>query len=159
MADARGPTSKIEIRQLTLRHTATVREEIAGADITQAMGRMFQAVGAAIAKQGVAADGAPFARYHDFGDIIDLEAGMAVATPIQPDGAVKPSQLPGGPAAIAVHRGPYETLTATYDAIGNWIERTDRHPNGGPWEIYLTDPGTEPDPASWLTQIIWPLKA
>jgi AraC family transcriptional regulator len=159
MADARGPTSKIEIRQLALRQTATVREEIGGADITQSLGRMFQAVGAAIAKQGVAADGAPFARYHDFGDIIDLEAGMAVTAPVQPDGNVKPSQLPGGPAAIAVHRGPYEGLAATYDAIGTWIENTEHQANGGPWEIYLTDPGTEPSPANWLTQIIWPLKA
>ena len=159
MADSRGPTSKIEIRVLRLRHTATVREEIGRDDITEALGRMYQAVGAAIAKQGVEADGSPFARYHDFGDIIDLEAGMPVAAPIEQDGDVKPSMLPGGPAAIAVHRGPYEGLATTYDAIGTWIEQSDRQANGGPWEIYLTDPGTEPDPTNWLTEIIWPLKA
>ena len=159
MADARGPTSKIEIRQMPPRHAATVREKIARDDMTEALGRSYQAVGAAIAKQGVEADGAPFARYHDFGDTIDLEAGMPVAAPVAQDGDVKPSVLPGGPAAIAVHRGPYEGLAATYDAIGTWIEQSDREANGGPWEIYLTDPGTEPDPANWLTEIIWPLKA
>jgi effector-binding domain-containing protein len=158
MADARGASSKIEIRLLPARITATVRQEINRDDVTEALGRMYQAVGAAIAKQGIMANGAPFARYHDFGDRVDLEAGLPVPSPIQAEGNVKPSQLPAGPAAIAVHAGPYETLASTYDAIGSWIERTGRQASGGPWEIYLTDPSTEPEPARWLTEIIWPLK-
>lgn len=158
MADARGPTSRIQIRQLLARHTATVREVVNRDDTTEALGRMYQAVGAAIARQGIVPNGAPFARYHDFGDKVDLEAGLPVPGPIIPDGVVKPSQLPAGPAAIAVHAGPYEGLADTYTAIGTWIEKTDRQPNGGPWEIYLTDPSTEPDPSKWLTEIIWPLK-
>jgi hypothetical protein len=27
----------------------------------------------------------------------------------------------------------------------------------GPWEVYLTDPQRAPDPADWLTEVIWPL--
>ena len=46
---------------------------------------------------------------------------MVEAT-ITPDGDVKPGQLPGGPAAIAVHAGPYEGLKATYDAIESWLD-------------------------------------
>lgn len=158
MAELRAPSSRIEVRQLPPRHVASIRDEVARDDLTEALGRIFQAVGAAIARQGVEADGAPFARYHDYGDVVDLEAGRAVPAPIEADGDVKPGLLPGGPAAIAVHRGPYEGLAATYDALGTWIERSTREANGGPWELYLTDPGSEPDPANWLTQICWPLK-
>ena len=158
MAEPRGPSSKIEMRSLSARATATVRETIGRNDISDSLGRIYRAVNTTIAKQGIEAAGAPFARYHSFGDTIDLEAGLPVKSTIAVDGDVKPSQLPGGPAAIAVHAGPYESLKATYDAIEAWMKSTGRPPAGGPWEIYLTDPSTEPDPSKWLTEIIWPLK-
>jgi AraC family transcriptional regulator len=25
------------------------------------------------------------------------------------------------------------------------------------WEYYLSDPGTEPDPARWKTLVVWPV--
>jgi effector-binding domain-containing protein len=157
MADPRGPSSKIELRLLEGHHTASVRETVARDDITEAMGQAFQAVREALEKQGVEAAGSLFARWHSFGDSVDMEAGVMVKTPIAPDGEVKPSELPGGPAAIAVHAGPYEGLSRTYDAVSAWLARTGRESNGGPWEIYLTDPSAEPDPAKWLTEIIYPL--
>ena len=159
MADARGPTSKIELRVLRSHHTATVREEIAQQDLAEAMGRLFQIVNTSIAKQGVDRDGAPFARYHSFGEVVDLEVGVMVAAPITPDGVVMSSELPAGPAAIAVHAGPYEGLGDTYDAIRRWLEASPGHQaNGGPWELYITDPSAEPDSAKWLTEVIFPLK-
>ena len=157
MADPRGPSSKIELRVLPSHHTAAVRETVTQDDLTEALGRMFQSVKAALGRQGVEPDGSPFARYHTFGEEIDLEAGVVVSSAIQPDGVVKPGELPAGPAAIAVHAGPYEGLAATYDAIDRWIKGTGRTASGGPWEIYLTDPSAEPDPTKWLTEIIWPV--
>ena len=158
MAEPRGPTSKIEIRTLVAKETATVRETVARDDVTETLGRTFQAVHAALSQQGIEPSGSPFARYHEFGNSVDLEAGLPVASAIQPEGTVKPSQLPAGPAAIAVHVGPYEGLSATYDAISTWMQQAGRAASGGPWEIYLTDPSTEPDPAKWLTEILWPMR-
>lgn len=158
MADSRGPSSKIEIRVLQPHHTASVRDTVSRDDITETLGRAFQAVKDALTKQGVQADGSPFARWHAYGDQVDLEAGLMVKTPIVQDGGVKPSELPAGPAAMAVHAGPYEGLRATYDALESWIAQTGRTANGGPWEIYLTDPSVEPDPSKWLTEIIYPLR-
>lgn len=156
MAEPGGPTPKIEIRSVRAKGVASVRETIPLNDITEALGRIFRTVSEAIDKQGIKPSGAPFARYHAFGDVVDLEAGLPVETPIQAIGNVKPSQLPGGPAAVAVHAGPYEGLGNTYDAIEAWMKNTNRIPNGGPWELYLTDPTSEPNPNRWLTQIIWP---
>jgi len=157
MTDPRGPSSKIELRVLTSHHTAAVRETVTQDGLTEALGHMFQSVKEALSRQGVEPDGSPFARYHTFGEEIDLEAGVVVSSAIQPDGVVKPGELPAGPAAIAVHAGPYEGLAATYDAIDRWIKGTGRTASGGPWEIYLTDPSAEPDPTKWLTEIIWPV--
>jgi len=157
MADPRGPSSKIELRVLQSHHVASVRDTVMRDSITETLGRSYQAVREALAKQGVDASGSLFARWHDRGDNIDMEAGLMVPTPIQPDGEVKPSELPGGPAAIAIHAGPYEGLRATYDAVEAWLGRTERTASGGPWEIYLTDPSAEPDSTRWLTEIIYPL--
>lgn len=158
MADPRAPSSKIELRVLRGHHTASMRDEVGLGDIPQALGRMFQAVKDALAKQDMEPDGAPFARYHSFGDTVDLEAGVMVATQIQADGEVKPSELPAGPAAIAVHAGPYESLGATYSAIERWLEESSHKANGGPWELYITDPSAEPNPSKWLTEVIFPLR-
>jgi AraC family transcriptional regulator len=29
---------------------------------------------------------------------------------------------------------------------------------GAPWETYLTDPGERPDPATWETEIVQPVR-
>lgn len=159
MPDPRGPSSKIELRVLRSHHTATLRAEVDESALSLAMGRAHQAVREALGKQGVESASGPFARYHSFGEIIDFEAGVMVDRPITPDGDVKPGVLPSGPAAIAVHAGPYDTLSRTYDAMRSWLDgNADYVANGGPWEIYLTDPSAEPDPTKWLTEIIFPLK-
>jgi AraC family transcriptional regulator len=157
MTDARAPSSKIEIRILRPHQTASVREVVMRDDLAAALGRMYQAVDQALARQGVQPDGSKFARYHSFGETVDLEAGVPVKTPIQAEGDVKPGVLPSGPAAIAVHAGPYETLPQTYEAIESWLAGTGRASSGPPWEIYLTDPSVEPDTAKWLTEVIFPL--
>jgi effector-binding domain-containing protein len=158
MADSRAPSSKIELRVLRSHQTASMRHEVPRDALTEAIGQIFRTVREALAQQSIEADGAPFARYHSFGDTIDLEAGVMVAVPIVPAGEVKPGQLPAGPAAIAVHAGPYETLGATYEAMQRWLDASTYQANGGPWELYLTDPSAEPDPSRWLTEVIFPLR-
>jgi effector-binding domain-containing protein len=159
MPDPRAPSSKIELRVLGGHQTAVVREEVPEPAMAEAMGRMFQTVTETLGKLGLKAESAPFARYHSFGEMVDFEAGVIVAQPIEPSGNVKPGELPAGPAALAVHTGTYETLGATHAAMRRWLEANPSHePNGGPWELYITDPSAEPDPTKWLTEVIYPLK-
>ncbi len=160
MSDPRGPSSKIELKVLRSHHTATMRSEVDRAALSLEMGRLHQAVRETLEKQGVEGTSAPFARYHSFGETVDFECGVMVDEPIDADGKVTPGELPAGPAAIAVHRGPYESLSGTYDAMSAWLENSpDYVANGGPWELYITDPSAEPDPTRWLTEIIYPLKS
>lgn len=159
MSDPRAPSSRIELRVLGSHQTAVAREEVDANDLADAMGRLFQMVSSALRDQGVEAASAPFARYHSMGATVDLEAGMIVNGRIRPDGQVQPGELPGGPAAIAVHTGPYETLRATHEAMRRWLEANPgQKANGGPWELYVTDPADEPDPTRWMTEVIYPLK-
>lgn len=159
MPDPRAPSSKIELRMLGGHRTATVREEVPQAALAEAMGRLFQTVMAALREQGVEATSAPFARYHAMGQIVDLEAGVIITDAFRPSNDVKPGELPAGPAAIAVHTGSYESLHLTHEAMERWLEANPgQRPNGGPWELYVTDPSDEPDPNRWMTEVIYPLK-
>jgi len=139
--------------------TAVIRDEVPESGLAEAMGRMFQAVMSALRDQGIEPASQPFARYHSFGETIDFEAGVIVDAPIVETDEVKAGELPAGPAAIAVHTGTYETLGATHAAMRRWLETNSRQqPNGGPFEIYVSDPAAEPDPARWMTEVVYPLK-
>lgn len=58
---------------------------------------------------------------------------------------------------MAWHVGPYDTLAETYAALMGWIGEQGRTVAGPMWEVYWTDPGTEPDPARWRTEVIIPV--
>ena len=47
---------------------------------------------------------------------------------------------------MTIHSGPYDTLSQTYDALAAWIAAEGHIAGDGPWEIYVSDPGTVPDP-------------
>ena len=73
-------------------------------------------------------------------------------------GRIQPGSLPGGQAALLWHVGPYHELQRSHLRLTNWVAERGFEPNGGMWEVYWTDPGLEPDPSKWKTQIIWPTK-
>jgi DNA gyrase inhibitor GyrI len=159
MPDPRAPSSKIELRVLAGHKTAIIRDEVPVSGLAEAMGRMLQAVMSTIQEQGIEPASQPFARYHSMGETVDFEAGVIVTSPIQLAGEVKPGDLPAGPAAIAVHTGTYETLGNTHAAMRRWLDANPaQQQNGGPIEIYVSDPAAEPDPAKWMTEVIYPLK-
>lgn len=73
------------------------------------------------------------------------------------------THLPGGPFAVGVHEGPYESIEDTYRAVGVWFTAADqpagRLPAAGLEirESYLVGPGDTEDPAGFRTEIAWPL--
>jgi effector-binding domain-containing protein len=110
-------------------------------------------------RQGVAIEGPPFARFFDYTDEqADFEAGFPVSAPLRAEGRVEPGELPGGRAAITVHRGAYEDLEGAHDAIGDWVLAHDHDPGGPVWEVYVSGPQQHADPARWETKVVWPLR-
>jgi effector-binding domain-containing protein len=56
------------------------------------------------------------------------------------------------------HVGPYETLSTAHETLHKWIGENKREASGRPWEVYVTDPGSEPDNTKWVTEVYYPLK-
>lgn len=103
--------------------------------------------------------GAPFTRYHDVQeDQVRIEVGMPVPEAFPGDDSVESRLLPGGLTANTWHIGPYDRLKEAYQAIEAWMQDNGYEPGGAPWEVYHTDPGEEPDPANWRTEVVWPIK-
>jgi effector-binding domain-containing protein len=114
----------------------------------------------------VAGDGGPpYGRYHEFGPTqADVEIGVPVAhvSPQLPDSDISAdpielSELPGGPTAVVIHHGSYETLGAAYDRLHDWIHSQGQEDGPGPWESYVELPDQVGDEASLRTVLHWPL--
>ena len=124
------------------------------------LGKSYASVAALISDRGAEFAGPPFARYHRLGDgRFVVEAGFPVSAAIDGSGDVRCSELPEGPVAITVHVGPYSEMEPAYQALAAWVEEHGGELAGDAWEIYLSDPASEPDPATWRTEIVQPYRS
>lgn len=152
---------EVTIQDEQERLTAVLHEVVPMSELPGFFARALPVVAAAVAEQGGALAGPPFALYHGMpgAEGVDVEAGFPLIGPFQDAGTVIASRLPGGRIATAVHVGPYEQLTDTYTVVLGEISSAGLQPGQDMWEEYLSDPATEPDPATWRTVVHWPALA
>jgi effector-binding domain-containing protein len=151
---------EITVRRLEPQAVMSVRGKTRFARLAQTIGEFLTEVWNHVQESGGTSAGPPFTRYHAvIGEEIDLEAGLPVAAPVGEGGRIRAGQLPGGEAVSTVHVGPYELLPQAGAALDEWVERNRREAAGPNWELYWTDPGAEPDPLRWKTEVVKPLRA
>jgi effector-binding domain-containing protein len=166
MAD-RDPTEP-RIVELASQPTVAVRiqQPMVQLDLASAFARYLPKVGERVSSTGEVPVGPPYARYHEFGpEQVDLEIGVPVAVPISSlpplaecaPAEIGASALPGGTAAVATHLGTYDTLSKTYDRIGEWLHDEAYTAGAGPWESYVDDPEEFDDLSQVRTEVYWPL--
>ena len=49
-------------------------------------------------------------------------------------------------------------MAPAYQALASWVSSHGGEPAGDPWEVYFSDPASEPDPATWRTEIVQPYR-
>jgi effector-binding domain-containing protein len=143
---------------LPAQYTAVVRGEMDAEHMPIWLGEAYADVAEYLASAGVAPAGPPFARYTFLAQTVGIEAGFPVPFEVAGDGRVEPSRLPEGAAAVTTHTGPYEDLERAYRAVVEWLDTRGRQQRGPHWEVYLTDPNTEPDPSRWRTDVVVPYR-
>ena len=148
----------IERQQLQPQHALIVKRRVArseiAATIAESLGKTFPYA----LQNGLAIAGRPFVRYSDVGPgLMTMETGTPLAAPAPGVGEIEAITLPGGPAAVAVHMGPYDKLQETYAAMERWMQQQGVRAAGAPWESYITDPAEDPNPATWRTDVFWPI--
>jgi effector-binding domain-containing protein len=148
----------VEGCHLAEQHTAAVRASLPQDQLAGWLAGVYREVVTCLATARVTPVGPPYARFAFHGDLVDAEAGFPVSAPVPTRGRVIPSTLPGGPVAVTVHYGRYEDLTAAYEAVAEWLKEHGYEPAGPHWEVYYTDPQTEPDSARWRTDLVAPYR-
>jgi effector-binding domain-containing protein len=151
--------TEIKIIQRDEQPTAAVRERVPVSELPQFFDRVYHQTMAALQAQGLHPTGPPFAKYYGVPtDSADVEAGFPASGPVTATDGVVAGTLPGGSVVEAMHVGPYDTMEKTYHEMVAWIAQKGLTPSDVMWETYLSDPQQEPDPATWRTQIFWPVR-
>src|SRR5690606_31659672 len=151
-------TYQVTDRVLPEQDTAVVRGEMPVHEMAIWLAEAYRDVVEYLVRTNVTPSGPPFARFTFLNDTVAVEAGFPVPHEVAGDGAVEPSRLPGGPAAVTVHIGRYEELDKAYEAVNRWLAEHGRAQAGPHWEVYHTDPNAEPDPTAWRTEVVVPYR-
>ena len=138
--------------------TAVIRGVVPVAELANFFDRSFTTLATVTSTQGVAITGPAFAFYHGApSDTADLEVGFPTSQPIEPTDGVEVGTLPAGRVARAIHHGSYDGLGSSWGQLEQWIRGQGLEPAGSFWEVYVTEPSPDMDPAELRTELIWPV--
>jgi effector-binding domain-containing protein len=139
--------------------TAMIHITVPRSEIRNVMGPGLKEVHAALAAQGIAAAG-PWFTHHLRMDpnVFDFEICVPVKSPVSATGRVKPGRVPEMKVARTVYHGDYEALGEAWGEFDKWIKGQGLTPEPGLWESYTVGPESNPDPASWRTELSKTLK-
>ena len=152
-------TSEFATKQVDAQPMVGIRTRTTMDRIAQVMGPLFGELHGYVRQSGQTPAGMPFAIYHSMeAGAVDLECGMPVAARLAGTDRIRAGELPGGTAATVTHTGPYDDLGRTWTALTAWMKSQGLEPAGAPWEVYVTDPGAEPDPLKWRTDVFFPVR-
>ena len=76
---------------------------------------------------------------------------------VRPVGRVEPFVVPGAELAIAVHRGPLNTVDLTFGALGSYAARHEIGVDGPLREYYLRNPLDASREKDLITEVGWPI--
>lgn len=142
---------------LETRPALTMRWQMTFNELPKAFDETFAALKSYFIEIGQSPSGPPFAMYHNIdGQSVDVELGVPVSEPVPGRDRILASELPGGDVATSLVVGPYDRLSAAYEALVAWVEQQGFAVRGAPFEQYLNDPSSVP-PEQYETRIHLPI--
>ncbi|NQW29908.1 MAG: SRPBCC family protein [Ignavibacteria bacterium] len=141
--------------------TSTINPRLIGSTLAKSYGAIMQNMG----WHNLTMMGSPMAIYHTWSPSkTTMEAAVPVALmPVSAGkmdlgGEVIVGQMKPGATVVADYFGPYERTGMAHDALANWAIKNGKQLMDAPWEIYVTDPTTEPDQSKWNTKVCYRVK-
>ncbi|MBQ4820381.1 GyrI-like domain-containing protein [Aquimarina sp. MMG016] len=135
------------------------------AEISQKMGQMLPTVNSYMRQNELPQTGMPFTIYNEF----NQEQGTAIYSTGIPtrekvvmpkDSNIQCGELPKQKVVKTILLGDYSNLKEAWEAGYKYIAENNLEPNSESpaFEVYKTDPGLQPNPAQWITEIYIPIK-
>ena len=141
---------------------AVLRERVPMDALAAFYDRAYGTVVEQVMAAGLAITGPAFGWYLDMPtDSVDLAAGFWVdaETVRALGGGVEVVELPGGPAAVGVHVGSYDTLPGAWGAVRSWMSEHSAAMRGDFLEVYVSDPSEVADASLNETRLVLPIVA
>lgn len=154
------PHYDITVKEITSQPAYTIVDSTQISGISAKLGELYGELMAHITTTKEMIVGQPFAIYHkwDIAGTIVLEAGLPVQNAKTVKGRIKATAIDLCKAVTASHFGKYEDTGLLHQAIDEYVAQNNHKVIGSPWEVYVTDPGTEPDTSKWETQVFYPVE-
>jgi DNA-binding transcriptional MerR regulator len=160
--EGKMPQQEVVLKSVEPVHVISVRENI---PTPVFVGNLLTEGFSVLAQQGIQPAAPPQTIYYDeeftLTDI-DVEVVIPVAASVKQDMTTASGRTfavrdlpPLSEAATVIHIGSYDTLSATYQALGKWIESNGYRIAGPSREIYLKSAGKDNDP---IVEIQWPVE-
>jgi effector-binding domain-containing protein len=147
-----------EVVEVEPRTTAVVRGVVPVTDLAGFFDRSFGILAEVLEAQGASIQSPAFGLYRGpVADTVDIEVGFVTAAAVEPTRDVVPSGLPGGQVARVVHEGSFDTLASSWSRLGEWMADEGLAPGPLMWEVYVTRPSPDMDPADLRTELYWPV--
>ena len=138
----------------------SIRDTVNQMEMNNIHGKSYAKINKYMDDHGIESTEVPLTIYHFWSDtLVDIEIGIPVNdSTITGNDEIKLNKIKSGYVVTATHYGPYERLPETYFGINEWMRKNKVVVTGPPWESYITDPATEPDPEKWKTAIFFPVE-
>jgi effector-binding domain-containing protein len=154
-----------KLEERPMQHYMGIRTLAALPELSTVIPQLHSEVMKWLQQQGISPNGAPFIRYHviNMETKLDIEMGWPIANPLSGEGRITAGVIPAGRYATVLYTGDYSGLMEANRVLIDWAKDSgiqwDRwdDPNGDAFrsrlEFYITDPGNEPDPSKWETEV------
>ncbi len=152
--------SKIEIKNIEAQKALIIKADVPTSSIGEKMSEMYGKLFGYLGQKQKQPTGPSFAAYSKFdpqGNTV-FEAGVPLAEKIEGEGEIEYKEYPAMKVVSMLYIGPYENMMPAYEKIQKYIEENNLKSNNTPWELYLTDPTSEPDPNKYQTLIYFPVE-
>ncbi len=121
------------------------------------LGKSYGMIGAAL--EGAEMAGYPAAIYYSYTDTLtQMEAAIPVATKGESKDGIESKSFDAHKALKIDFYGWYGDVGPAHYAIDDFMMANGMDMAGPVREVYVTDPGEEPDTSKWLTEIYYPVQ-
>lgn len=152
-------TTEPELVDVAAATTAVIAAVVPADELVGFFDSSFSRLVPVLTEQGITIESPAFGLYHGPpGESVDIEVGFATEGPVRADGDVRAGSLPGGRVARLVHQGGFDRLEASWERLRSWIEARGLTPGRDLWEVYVTEPSPDMDPATLRTELNWTLE-
>ena len=152
---------KIELQERPAQIILGKRYRTSMAKIADDIGAGYGAIFGYLGELGEPPSGMPFVLY--FGDMeefdlddFEMEVCVPVSRMLESKGDITAEELPGGLAAVTIHKGPYDGVEPAYNDLDAWIKENGYEYAGPARETYMNDPSQVPA-SELLTEISFPV--